>query len=216
MSTATPVEQSLWDEIEIDEEWVGRPKKRPNPLVVALKESLILIEVCLMAFAIGVVSGYILFEESTNVVMPLIEKIENEFSLRESNFQLAIEIFFNNLRTTIIMLLGGTFLFIPLLILMVNGFLVGFVLRLFLEEGHDIFEFIRGILLHSIFELPAVFISAAIGIRIGLAYLSPKSNRAVAVSERIKEAGAIYIAIVIPLLLLAAFAEVYISMALIP
>jgi len=216
MSTATPVEQSLWDEIEIDEEWVGRPKKRPNPLVVALKESLILIEVCLMAFAIGVVSGYILFEESTNVVMPLIEKIENEFSLRESNFQLAIEIFFNNLRTTIIMLLGGTFLFIPLLILMVNGFLVGFVLRLFLEEGHSIFEFIQSLFLHSIFELPAVFISAAIGIRIGLAYILPKGNRVVAVSERIKEAGAIYIAIVIPLLLLAAFAEAYISMALAP
>lgn len=148
--------------------------------------------------------------------MPLIEKIEKEFSLRESNFQLAIEIFLNNLRTTIIMLLGGTFLFIPLLILMVNGFLVGFVLRLFLEEGHSIFEFIQSLFLHSIFELPAVFISAAIGIRIGLAYILPKGNRVVAVSERIKEAGAIYVAIVIPLLLLAAFAEAYISMALAP
>jgi len=210
------VEQSLWDEIEIDEEWVGLPKKKPNPLVSALKESLILIEVCLIAFSIGVVSGYILFEESTNVVMPLIEKIEKEFSLRESNFQLAIEIFLNNLRTTIIMLLGGTFLFIPLLILMVNGFLVGFVLRLFLEEGHSIFEFIQSLFLHSIFELPAVFISAAIGIRIGLAYILPKGNRVVEVSERIKEAGAIYVAIVIPLLLLAAFAEAYISMALAP
>jgi len=206
----------LWDEIEIDEECAGLPKKKPNPLVRALKGSLILVEICLMAFAIGVVPGYILLEESTDVVMPLIEKIKKEVSLEESNFQLAIKIFFNNLRATIIMLLSGTLLFISLLILMINGFLVGFVLRVFLEEGYTIFEFIQPLFFHSIFELPAVFISAAIGIRIGLAYLLPKGNRVMVVSQSIKEAGAIYIAIVIPLLLLAAFTEAYISTTLVP
>lgn len=216
MNAATPVEQSLWDEIEIDEKWLGLPKKKPNPLVKALKENLILIEICLMAFVIGIVSGYILFEESTDVVTPIIEKIENEFSLEGSNFQLAIKIFFNNLRATIIMLLSGTLLFVPLVILMVNGFLVGFVLRVFLGKGHSIFEFIQPIFFHSIFELPAVFISAAIGIRIGLAYLLPKGNRVMVVSQSIKEAGAIYVAIVIPLLLLAAFTEAYISITLVP
>jgi len=216
MNAATPVEQSLWDEIEIDEECAGLPKKKPNPLVRALKGSLILVEICLMAFAIGVVPGYILLEESTDVVMPLIEKIKKEVSLEESNFQLAIKIFFNNLRATIIMLLSGTLLFISLLILMINGFLVGFVLRVFLEEGYTIFEFIQPLFFHSIFELPAVFISAAIGIRIGLAYLLPKGNRVMVVSQSIKEAGAIYIAIVIPLLLLAAFTEAYISTTLVP
>ncbi len=216
MNTVTPVEQDLWNEIEIDEEWVGLPKKKPNPLVKALKENLVLIELCMMAFAIGSVSGFFLSEESSDIVMPIIKQIGEEFSLEEPKFQLATKIFFNNLRASLILLFSGTLLFIPYLVLMVNGFLVGFIFKTFLEKGYSIFDFILVTFPHSIFELPAIFISSAIGIRIGLTYLLPKGNRAVAVSQRIKEAGAIYITIVIPLLLLAAFIETYISTTLLP
>jgi stage II sporulation protein M len=216
MNTVNPAEQRLWDEIEIAEEWVGLPKRKPNPLVKALKANLVLMEICLIAFAIGIALGYILSEESSSLMTPLIKEIQEEFSLGESNFQLAAKIFFNNLRATIIMVLGGTLLFVPLLIVMVNGFFAGFVLKVFLGRGYSLLEFIQVLFLHSIFELTAVFLSAAIGMRIGLAYILPRGGRVMSVSQRIKEAGVIYVAIVIPLLLLAAFIEAFISTALAP
>lgn len=204
----------MWDEIEIEEKWLT-PPKRPNPVAKALKESLFLIEVCMLAYAIGIVPGYVFFEQSTNILNPTLENIKNEFGVKESAFQLAVAIFSNNMRSSLLILLSGTLLFIPLLTLMFNGFLMGFVLRLILEQGRTISFFILGFLPHGIFELPAVFISAAIGIRIGLAYLFPRSNRAVEVSQSIRNAGFIYLSVVLPLLLLAAFIEAYISTALI-
>lgn len=205
----------MWDEIQIEDEWVGIPEKRPNPVVAALKDILVLIEVCAIAYAIGIAPGYVLFEESTNILNPLLGSIKNEFGMKESTYQLAVAIFLNNTRSTLLILLSGTLLFIPLLTLMFNGFLTGFVLRMVLEQGRSITFFILGILPHGIFELPAVFISAAIGLRIGLSYLFPRGKRVVEVSQSIRNAGIIYLLVVLPLLLLAAFIEAYISTALI-
>jgi stage II sporulation protein M len=220
MSTAAPAERDLWDEIEI-ERWVKPPeglkgKRKANPLVTALNGNRVLIEFCLIAFIIGTVAGFFLSEQSSDVMVPVIESLGSEFSLDGSRFQLATQIFLHNLRATLLLLISGTLIFIPLLSLILNGFLVGFVLKSFLVRGYSIPEFIQSLFFHSIFELPAVFISSAIGIRIGLAYLLSRGNRTIAVSQRIKEAGAIYITVVIPLLLLAAFIEVYISTRLLP
>ncbi len=191
------------------------PGEKPNPLFKALNDSLVFVGACFMVFVLGGVSGYLLYPESSEIMSPVIREIKGEFVESESNLQLVIKIFFNNLRVSIILLLSGTLLVIPPLILAVNGFLVGFVLRVFLGEGHSIFDFIQYTILHSIFELPAVFLSAAVGIRIGLAYLFPGDSRVKTVSKRIEEAGALYVAGVVPLLILAAFIEVYISAAFI-
>ncbi len=215
MNTADPAKQTLWNEIDVKEEWVGLPGKKPNPLAKALKDNLILLEICILSFAIGVVPGYIMFDESSAMMNPIIENIKNEIGLDRSGFNLAVKIFFNNTRASLIMLVSGTLLFVPLLILMVNGFFMGFVLKAFLNKGHSILAFILGILPHGIFELPAIFLSAALGIRIGLSYILPKNNRIIEVSNSIKTAARVYAMLVLPLLLLSAFIEAYISIMLI-
>lgn len=216
MNTAETVENVSWSDITVEEQWGGPPKKKPHPIVSNLKKNLPLICVCALAFAAGVIPGYFLFEESREVMMPALEGLANQFSLEEPKHVLAMRIFANNAKSSLFMLIGGTFLFVPLLILAVNGFLVGFVLKAFLDKGYSLPQFLAVILGHGVLELPALFIAAAIGMRIGLAYLIPKGGRVNAVSDSIKAAAAIYLAVVLPLLLAAAFIETYVSSALVP
>lgn len=180
-----------------------------------LKENINLMLICLSFFILGTPFGFILFEETEEVLLPSLEQIK-ELILDESRFQTALNIFFNNLRVCLILLVGGTFIIPPFFIMFTNGFLVGFVLKLILEKNHGPFFFIKGVFLHSIFELPAIFISAAVGLRIGLSYLTrDNKKRAVKVGQGIKEAAVIYLFVVIPLLFIAAFIEAFISARLV-
>jgi stage II sporulation protein M len=216
MNSANTVEHISWDDIIVEEKWGGPPKRKPHPLVSALKKNLLLICLCALAFAAGMIPGYVFFEETKAQTMPALEGLANKFSLEEPKHILAIKIFVNNATSSIFLLVGGTLLFVPLLILAANGFLVGFVLRAFLEKGYSLPQFLAVILGHGILELPALFIAAAVGIRIGLSYLIPKGGRVNDVAGSIKSAAAVYLTIVLPLLLAAAFIEAYVSSALVP
>lgn len=180
-----------------------------------LKENTILMAICLSFFIIGTPFGFVFFEETEEALLPSLEQIKKQI-LTESKFQTALNIFSNNLRVSLILLASGTFIIAPFPIMFTNGFLVGFVIKLLLEKNLGLIFFIKGIILHSVFELPAIFISAAIGIRIGLSYLTRDNEKRVSkVSQRIREAAVIYLLVVIPLLLIAAFVEAFISVELI-
>lgn len=184
-------------------------------IISILKKNISLMAICLVFFIIGTPFGFFFFEETEEALLPNLKQIKEKI-LTESKFQIALNIFSNNLMVSLILLASGTFIIVPFLIMFTNGFLVGFVIKLLMEKNLGLIFFIKGIILHSVFELPAIFISAAIGIRIGLSYLTRDNKKRVnKVSQRIREAAVIYLLVVIPLLLIAAFVEAFISAELI-
>ncbi|MBI2045787.1 stage II sporulation protein M [Candidatus Pacearchaeota archaeon] len=120
-----------------------------------------------------------------------------------SYFGLMKFIFINNLQSSFYGLVFGIFFSIfPIISIMFNGYLLGFVgLMSIKAEGILI---LWKILPHGIFELPAIFISLGLGIRLG-AYLFKKDKvpfRQIFISS-IKT----FVLVVIPLLIIAAVIE---------
>ncbi|MEM4181627.1 MAG: stage II sporulation protein M [Candidatus Pacearchaeota archaeon] len=119
-------------------------------------------------------------------------------------FESFLLLFFNNARSSLFaIVLGLFFSVIPLLILFFNGYLIGFVVNLVAKEK-SLFEIWR-LLPHGIFELPAFFISCVLGMNLGLVVLREFSFKKTI--ESLEQALRIFVSILIPLLLIAAFIE---------
>ncbi len=110
-------------------------------------------------------------------------------------------IFSNNVIISFLVLILGILLGIfPFLALVSNGFIIGFVARKAVE--------LEGLLIlwklfpHGIFELPAVLISIALGIKMGVELFKKKSFR-----YNLKNSLQTFFYIVFPLLVIAAIIE---------
>jgi stage II sporulation protein M len=80
-------------------------------------------------------------------------------------------IFFNNLQASLVMIASGiTFGLLPILLISFNGFLLGIVLSVASHSAgqNPLQLFVTHILPHGIFELPAVFLASALGLRLGI------------------------------------------------
>ncbi len=123
-------------------------------------------------------------------------------------------LFANNLRASLMMLLGGILLIFPLFGLIVNGGLVGVVSTLITyEETLSLFGFYSvGILPHGVFEIPAILLSGAIGLKISKELLSPP--RGETRKHRLKknyQAALWSLPVIILLLAIAAVVEVFVT-----
>ena len=121
-----------------------------------------------------------------------------------SQGQLIKFIFLNNIQSSFLGMVFGVFLGIfPVISTIANGYLLGFVANFAIQEN-GIFSLWR-ILPHGIFELPAVFISFALGLRIGASIFSKKKFRKF--NETFISCLKVFVLIVIPLLIIAAIIE---------
>lgn len=79
-------------------------------------------------------------------------------------------IFFNNSIKAVAMIFLGLLLgVLPLLFLLINGMVVGFLVHSSMEQGNSLFDLIvKGLLPHGIIEIPAIIIACAYGIQMGL------------------------------------------------
>lgn len=142
---------------------------------------------------IGIIFPNFFEKQILNLINSLIKKTE------DMNFiSLFVFITANNLQVSFIgMILGILFGIIPAITLIVNGYVLGFVInRAIASEGIFI---IWRLFPHGIFELPAVLISISLGIRLGIDLKNFKKN--------IKSSLIIFILIVIPLLIIAGIIE---------
>ncbi|MBS3071575.1 stage II sporulation protein M [Candidatus Pacearchaeota archaeon] len=113
-------------------------------------------------------------------------------------------IFLNNIQSSFLGMVFGVFLGIfPLISAIANGYLLGFVANFAIQEN-GILSLWR-ILPHGIFELPAVFISFALGLRIGASLFNKKRFRKF--NENFVSCLKVFVLIVIPLLIIAAIIE---------
>jgi uncharacterized membrane protein SpoIIM required for sporulation len=131
---------------------------------------------------------------------------------------LPVLIFFHNVRTILLLTLVGVFTFgvVGVLIFMLPWGFIGFVATQFGLAGQDPFTFLLATVApHALIELPALLLAAAAALRWHTLVLAPPANRSL--SEGFLLAAAdfarVMIGLVVPLLLLAALIEAYVTPA---
>ncbi len=135
----------------------------------------------------------------------ILEFIQNllEKTQGMSHFELTKFIFLNNLQSSFFGMLFGVFFgILPVLGAIVNGFLLGFVGLLSIKLS-GIWVLWR-LFPHGIFELPAIFISLGLGLRLGSYIFKRKKN---SFKEEILNSLRVFLYVVLPLLIVAAIIE---------
>ena len=121
-----------------------------------------------------------------------------------SQFELIRFIFFNNLQSSFLgMVLGILLGFFPLIFAITNGYVLGFVASATVNvEGISI---LWRLFPHGIFELPAIFISLGLGLKI-MTFIFEK-NKLKTLKIYTKNSLRTFLFIIIPLLIIAAVIE---------
>lgn len=129
---------------------------------------------------------------------------------------LPLTIFFQNVRVLLLLALLGTFTFgiLGILVFMAPWVIVGFAAgQIFLAGENPLLFIAATVLPHAIFELPAIMLAAAAALRWHLTVIAPPPNSTLseAFVATAAEFTRIFIGLVLPILLLAAFVEAFIT-----
>ncbi len=140
-----------------------------------------------------------LAEQILKLIQELIGEIKGMSQGELINF-----IFFNNLQSSFFgMVLGVVFGIFPVIAIIANGYLLGFVASMSVEsEGILV---LWRLLPHGIFELPAVFISLGLGLKLGTFIFQKKKIKLL--KEYFWNSLRVFLFIVTPLLIIAGIIE---------
>jgi stage II sporulation protein M len=163
---------------------------------------------------IWIIVGIFVFFVLVGAFVPMPVEISNEiFNFMKnmlaqtegmSQLQLTWFIFFNNLKSSFFGMIFGVFFgLFSIITSLANGFVVGFVMKLSVDKVGILS--LWKILPHGIFELPAVFISLGMGLKIGSFIF--KKKKLEFLDESLRSSLRVFLLIVIPLLVIAAIIE---------
>ena len=154
--------------------------------------------------------GYVLGGQLSEPLIEILKKLYGEtFNLPLP--LLTILIFANNFAKSFVAMLLGIILGIPpLLFIFANGLILG-IIGYAIVRDYGIWFFLAGILPHGVLEIPAVILSVALGVKLGLAVLGKFKHREVSVKETLLSCIRSYLFVVLPLLAIAAFVESHIT-----
>ncbi len=142
-------------------------------------------------------------EQIFKFIKELLEKTEGM-----SQGELVRFIFFNNLQSSFFGMIFGILLGIfPFFAAVANGYLLGFVASITVENGG--FITLWRVLPHGIFELPAIFISLGLGLKMGLIIFQKGSflHKFESLRRYFWNSLKVFLFIVLPLLITAAIIE---------
>lgn len=141
--------------------------------------------------------------------LSFLDEILREIILKTQDLNTPQMIFFilqNNLLSALITVLGGLLFGIyPLFNAVINGTVLGYVLGIAADEVGFLVWW--RLLPHGIFELPAIFISIGLGIKLGFSLFTNHEVRSQILKERFYQSANTFLMIVIPLLIIAAIIE---------
>jgi stage II sporulation protein M len=134
------------------------------------------IAVSALLFAVGILIGAKsdVFHAYLNAQLQGLGEIANELSGKDhASLWFFLFIFFNNaIKSILIMYLGGLFVFLPVIFLVFNGMILGYLFSEVAASGENVWLLIvKGILPHGIIELPVIIIACAFGLRFGVLVL---------------------------------------------
>ncbi len=151
------------------------------------------------------------FEDLINMVVGKINSMNLD---RSSTFYMAMMIFINNLRVSVISLVVGfiPFLFVSAYPIVGNALILGVFTTMFAIKTGSIAATLAFILPHGIIELAAIIYAAALGINIcNQINLKIQKRSEKKMATIIKSTITSFLAVVVPLLFVAALIEAYIT-----
>lgn len=169
----------------------------------------------LMAFLFFVflVVGYSSAASFPSMAENLRESFSSRFEsiMTMSPLFIMFAIFLNNAFLSLLFLVLGLALgVLPVLFIAFNGYIVGVIVYLIAQERGLLF-ILLGLLPHGILELPMVFLAAGIGLRLGHQVFSALIGRPTQIKREFKEGLMFYFRWILPLLLVAAIIETFIT-----
>jgi len=169
-----------------------------------LKESRNFILGAALIFVIFAFVGFLYPNFFTKEIASLVEEIAKKTEGLNA-WQLMGYIFENNVLSTLSSIIFGVVLgIVPIISLVANGYVLGFVGNLASNASGE-YAILLKLLPHGIFELPAAIIAMAIGIRLGWFIFSKNIKKEFL--RRFFMSVKILIFVVIPLLIIAAIIE---------
>lgn len=141
-------------------------------LFVNLRETRLYILIAAVIFIAGIFLGiefkaFHRFLEGQ--IESLVEVAEQLNSMENSSFWIFLFIFLNNtIKSIAIIYLGIFFGVLPVLFLLVNGMVLGYLYILLQSENISVWQLVIGILPHGIIEIPVIIIACAYGMRMGV------------------------------------------------
>lgn len=139
-------------------------------------------------FVAGIIMGNVFTSSLSALLEPQIEALQevsgNLSQSASPELSFFIFIFLNNaVKSLLIIGLGALFGFMPIVFLVMNGMVLGYLVQAASTQGADMFDLIvKGLLPHGIIEIPAILIAAAYGLQFG--YLVMKSLGELGARER--------------------------------
>jgi stage II sporulation protein M len=125
---------------------------------------------------------------------------------------LALAIFLNNSLKTLAVIVGGPLAgILPLVFLLVNGYVLGLVVHMSIRS-EGVLAALLSIVPHGVLELPAILLGTSIGLMLGvhgIKRLFGKGERTL--SAELWRGVRFFLIIILPLLLLSAFIEAFIT-----
>ncbi len=166
---------------------------------------------CLFLFSIY--SGYLVAMNDPMIAKNVLTQFSQEFGFIKQlpRFLIFFIIFINNtVKAFVAMLLGVLFGLVPVLFVMINGIMVGIVVYVVGERiGTE--RVIMLLLPHGMIEIPAMLLACSYGVWLGRMFFERLRGKDVSMKEMIKEAVSKFVRTVLPMLLIAAFIEAYIT-----
>jgi stage II sporulation protein M len=167
----------------------------------------------ILIFAVFYTIGYIAALTVPEVGDSMVSSFKQEVSpLKElSPIGLMLGIFANNaLKCLVVIILGLALGIVPALFILANGLILGVVIGVTIKNTGLLYVLV-GVVPHGLIELPMVFISAAIGLKLGVDMLKSLAGKKEGLLEKIKESLLIFFVWIFPLLFLAAFVETFVT-----
>ena len=170
-----------------------------------------------LLFALGSIAGSLLAGHSTFAGLKINESLGGfaQMFINLPKPVLALMIFANNaVKTLLVIVLGIAFAIVPLVFVLVNGVAIGVVLHL-ATQSKGLAYSILAIVPHGVFELPGVLCGAAIGLMLGNKAVSRLFRKSeFKVGSELSRALKIFATTIVPLLLIGAITEAYLTAAL--
>jgi stage II sporulation protein M len=152
-------------------------------------------------------------EGSIRIVKEIAASMDKKGLDEDNSLLLAIKIFSNNVQVALLILFLGLIPLIPigLLVCLSNGAILGIVAMVFYGLTHDPLLLSASLLPHGMIELPIIFYTAAISMVITKKVTNAILNRKDPVKITFKEMALTLFAVIIPLLMIAALIESFIT-----
>jgi len=163
-----------------------------------------------LIFSFGIVMGFSFANEFPEKAQEFISLLTETYSpiIELESFPQLLFIFLRNSIISFLVVIGGIiFAILPLLVLLSNGEALGLLANMFNPS-----YFLMGIIPHGILEIPAFFISSAMGLKFGVISVKKVLRKEkISLKKELNLALEVFIKIVLPLFLLAAVIEVLIT-----